>query len=75
MLAAGAALPVIVLTVFIVNLRHMLYSVSLIPVVQGLSQSGAGQWLLHLQMKRLLLFTTKCLYQARIKTCQFTTQI
>ncbi|MBL4631537.1 MAG: AzlC family ABC transporter permease, partial [Paraglaciecola sp.] len=38
MLAAGAALPVIVLTVFIVNLRHMLYSVSLIPVVQGLSQ-------------------------------------
>lgn len=38
MLAAGAALPVIVLTVFIVNLRHMLYSVSLIPVVQYLSQ-------------------------------------
>jgi 4-azaleucine resistance transporter AzlC len=36
MLAAGAAIPVIVLTVFIVNLRHVLYSVSLIPVVQGL---------------------------------------
>ena len=36
MLAAGAALPVIVLTVFIVNLRHMLYSVSLIPVVRDL---------------------------------------
>ena len=38
MLATGAALPVIVLTVFIVNLRHMLYSVSLIPIVQGLTQ-------------------------------------
>lgn len=38
MLAAGAAIPVIVLTVFIVNLRHMLYSVSLIPIVQDLSQ-------------------------------------
>lgn len=36
MLATGAALPVIVLTVFIVNLRHMLYSVSLIPMVRNI---------------------------------------
>lgn len=36
MLGAGTAFPVIVLTVFIVNLRHLLYSVSLIPAVQKL---------------------------------------
>ncbi|MDU0356168.1 AzlC family ABC transporter permease [Paraglaciecola aquimarina] len=38
MLASGAALPIIVLTVLIVNLRHMLYSISLIPMVHDLSQ-------------------------------------
>ncbi len=34
----GAALPVILLTVFIVNLRHLLYSISMMPLVGGLSQ-------------------------------------
>jgi 4-azaleucine resistance transporter AzlC len=37
LLATGAALPVIVSTVFIVNLRHSLYAVSLIPFVKHLS--------------------------------------
>jgi 4-azaleucine resistance transporter AzlC len=30
----GTALPLIILTTFVVNLRHMLYSVSLVPYVQ-----------------------------------------
>jgi 4-azaleucine resistance transporter AzlC len=34
----GAALPVILLTVFVVNLRHMLYAVSLMPKVSHLPQ-------------------------------------
>lgn len=38
LIATGAALPVIVLTVFVVNLRHMLYAVSLIPYVKQFSQ-------------------------------------
>lgn len=38
MLAAGASFPIIVLTVFLVNLRHMLYAVSLIPFVREYAQ-------------------------------------
>lgn len=38
LLASAAALPVILLTVFVVNLRHMLYSASLMPHVAGLPQ-------------------------------------
>lgn len=38
LLAASTAFPVILLTVFIVNLRHMLYSASLMPKVEKLSQ-------------------------------------
>lgn len=38
LMASGASLPVIVLTVFVVNLRHMLYAVSLIPYVKEFSQ-------------------------------------
>lgn len=38
MLAAGAIVPVIILTVFVVNLRHMLYAVSLIPVIRHVPQ-------------------------------------
>lgn len=37
LLATGTALPVIILTTFVVNLRHLLYSVSLVPHVQSLS--------------------------------------
>ncbi len=38
LLAAGSALPLIVLTTVVVNLRHMLYAASLLPYVQGTSQ-------------------------------------
>ena len=38
LIASGASLSVIVLTVFVVNLRHMLYAVSLIPYVREFSQ-------------------------------------
>ncbi len=38
LLAAGTALPLIILTTFIVNLRHLLYAVSLVPFVQHLPQ-------------------------------------
>ncbi len=38
LLAAGASIPVIILTVFLVNLRHMLYAISLIPYVRNLPQ-------------------------------------
>lgn len=38
LLAAGAALPVIIATTFIVNLRHMLYSANLVPKVRHLPQ-------------------------------------
>ena len=37
LLAVGTALPVIILTTFVVNLRHLLYSLSLVPHVQNLS--------------------------------------
>jgi 4-azaleucine resistance transporter AzlC len=48
LLTAGTALPLIILTTFVVNLRHLLYSVSLIPYVQPLPQSWKlplGFWL------------------------------
>ncbi len=38
LLASAAALPVMLLTVFIVNLRHMLYSASLMPEVKAWPQ-------------------------------------
>lgn len=46
LLAAGSSLPLIILTTFVVNLRHMLYAASLVPHV---SQLSAG-W------KRLIAF-------------------
>jgi len=39
LLAAGAATPIIILTVFMVNLRHTLYSVSLLPLINKLKQT------------------------------------
>lgn len=38
LIGAGAAIPIIILTVFVVNLRHMLYAVSLMPYVTQLPQ-------------------------------------
>jgi 4-azaleucine resistance transporter AzlC len=38
LLSSGTALPLIILTTWVVNLRHMLYSVSLVPYVQKLPQ-------------------------------------
>ncbi len=38
LVASAAALPVILLTVFVVNLRHMLYAASLMPWVSQLGQ-------------------------------------
>ncbi len=37
LLAAGAALPIIILTTFVVNLRHLLYAANLVPKVKHLS--------------------------------------
>ena len=37
LLATGTALPIIILTTFVVNLRHLLYSLSLVTHVQRLS--------------------------------------
>src|SRR5258708_2730227 len=44
LLASGASVPVIVLTTFVVNLRHALYSVSLAPHMKHLPQ----RWVLPL---------------------------
>lgn len=38
LIGAGAAIPIIILTVFVVNLRHMLYAVSIMPYVSELPQ-------------------------------------
>jgi len=38
LLAAGAAIPVIIATTFVVNLRHMLYAANLVPKVRHLPQ-------------------------------------
>jgi 4-azaleucine resistance transporter AzlC len=38
LLSSGTALPLIILTTLVVNLRHMLYAVSLVPYVQKLPQ-------------------------------------
>lgn len=48
LLSSGTALPLIVLTTFVVNLRHLLYAVTLVPHVGHLSQSWKlpiGFWL------------------------------
>ena len=37
LVAAGSAVPLIILTTFVVNLRHLLYSASLVPHVRHLS--------------------------------------
>lgn len=39
LLTTGTALPLIIFTTFVVNLRHLLYSVSVIPYVQHLPQT------------------------------------
>jgi 4-azaleucine resistance transporter AzlC len=44
LMAAGAAVPLIVFTTFIVNIRHMLYAATLAPHVRSLGQ----RWLLPL---------------------------
>jgi 4-azaleucine resistance transporter AzlC len=44
LIAAGASVPVIILTTFIVNLRHALYSATLAPYVKHLPQ----RWLIPL---------------------------
>ncbi len=38
LLSSGTALPLIILTTFVVNLRHLLYAVSLVPYVRQLPQ-------------------------------------
>lgn len=38
LLAAGSSIPIIILTTFVVNLRHMLYSASLLPHLKHLPQ-------------------------------------
>ena len=48
LVTAGTALPLIILTTLIVNLRHLLYSASLVPYVQQLPQTWKlpiGFWL------------------------------
>lgn len=39
LLSAGTALPLIIVTTFVVNLRHLLYAVSLVPHARDLPQS------------------------------------
>lgn len=43
LLAAGAQVGIIVFTVFLVNLRHMLYSISLVPYLQRYQQHIQAQ--------------------------------
>jgi 4-azaleucine resistance transporter AzlC len=48
LLASGTSLPLIILTTFVVNLRHLLYAVSLVPYVRHLPQFwrlAIGFWL------------------------------
>lgn len=48
LLSSGTVLPLIILTTFVVNLRHLLYAVSLVPYVQQLPQAWKlpiGFWL------------------------------
>lgn len=48
LVASGTVLPVIILTTFVVNLRHLLYSLTLVPHVQNLPQKWKiplGFWL------------------------------
>ena len=48
LLGAGSPIGIVVLTTFVVNLRHLLYAVSLVPYVKHLSQSWKlplGFWL------------------------------
>jgi len=48
LLSAGTALPLIILTTFVVNLRHLLYAVSLVPHISHLPQRWKlpiGFWL------------------------------
>ncbi len=48
LLATGTALPIIILTTFVVNLRHLLYSLSLVTQVRRLSsiwKLAIGFWL------------------------------
>ena len=48
LLATGSPVGIIVMTTFVVNLRHLLYAVGLVPYLQGLSQGwkiALGFWL------------------------------
>jgi len=48
LLSSGTALPLLILTTFVVNLRHLLYAVSLVPYVSHLPQRWKlpiGFWL------------------------------
>ena len=44
LIGQGVAIPIIILTTFVVNLRHALYAASLAPYMRGLSQ----RWLIPL---------------------------
>jgi 4-azaleucine resistance transporter AzlC len=48
LLASGTSIPLIILTTFVVNLRHLLYSVTVLPYVKNLSpgwKALIGFWL------------------------------
>jgi predicted branched-subunit amino acid permease len=44
LIGAGTALPVLWLTTFVVNLRHALYSATLLPLPVTGPCAGAGRW-------------------------------
>ena len=52
--ALGAAPPVIIVTTFIVNLRHLLYAANLLPFLGGLSR----RWRLALRRPGQVLMAT-----------------
>jgi hypothetical protein len=58
LLAAGTALPLVILTTFVVNLRHLLYAVSLIDLI-GNKVLGVRNSFLARQSRAKKLFPIK----------------
>lgn len=71
LLAAGAAIPIIILTTFVVNLRHLLYAANLVPKVAHLPLRWRIMMAFGLTDETFAAASNRFLRQASIETAHW----
>ncbi|OPX55415.1 branched-chain amino acid ABC transporter permease [Oceanospirillum multiglobuliferum] len=71
LLSAGAALPVIIATTFVVNLRHMLYAANLVPKVRHLPQKWRALMAFGLTDETFAAVSNRYLLQENIQNAHW----